>query len=120
MLLHIIPPFELFVLALLCLDAGIPRDSRCEPSERQQSDDRASDPCDGIEGEKRKLASRDCKHLARCCADRNHHEWAEGIPSDPLIERAQTDPEFARQLGRQLKENQNVVTSEPVASGSTE
>lgn len=37
----------------------------------------------------------------------------------PLIERAQNDPEFAAQLGRQLAEQHGVVTSEPAKSGST-
>lgn len=39
----------------------------------------------------------------------------------PLIERAEQDPEFARQLGQALVERQSVVTtSDPVKSGSSE
>lgn len=39
----------------------------------------------------------------------------------PLIERAQSDPEFAQQLGRVLAERQQVVTtSDPPKSGSAE
>jgi len=39
----------------------------------------------------------------------------------PLIERAETDSEFAQQLGRSLVEQKVVLsTSDPVTSGSTE
>jgi hypothetical protein len=36
----------------------------------------------------------------------------------PILDRAQNDPEFARQLGQALNERQGVVTTEPVKSGS--
>ncbi len=37
----------------------------------------------------------------------------------PLIERSKIDPEFAQQLGQALSGRQDVVTTEPVSSGST-
>lgn len=38
----------------------------------------------------------------------------------PMIERAEQDPDFARQLGQALVEGQNVVTtSDPAKSGSS-